>query len=74
MVILGGCADLSRPLKRQTKFAADDILMFYFLLSFKENKTIISRESSAQHQVLFSLKNNEKIFMNVVCCSRVWPL
>ena len=21
-------------------------------------------------QVLFSLKNNEKIFMNVVCCSR----
>ena len=47
MVILGGYADLSRPLKRQTKFAADDILMFYFLLSFKENKTIISREFSA---------------------------
>ena len=25
-----------------------------------------------KHQVLFSLINNEKIFMNVVCCSRDW--
>ena len=25
-----------------------------------------------KHQVFFSLKNNEKIFMNVVCCSRNW--
>ena len=25
-----------------------------------------------KHQVLFSLKNNEKIFMKVVCCSRDW--
>ena len=25
-----------------------------------------------KHQVLFSLKNNEKILMNVVCCSRDW--
>ena len=25
---------------------------------------------SCEHQVLLSLKNNEKIFMNVVCCSR----
>ena len=25
-----------------------------------------------KHQVLFSLKNNEKIFMNVVCCSLDW--
>ena len=25
-----------------------------------------------KYQVLFSLKNNEKIFMNVVCCSRDW--
>ena len=23
-------------------------------------------------QVLFSLKNNEKVFMNVVCCSHDW--
>ena len=25
-----------------------------------------------KHQVLFSLKNDEKIFMNVVCCIRDW--
>ena len=29
-------------------------------------------EDSLDHQVFFSLKNNEKIFMNVVCCSRDW--
>ena len=23
-----------------------------------------------KYQVLFSMKNNEKVFMNVVCCSR----
>ena len=23
-----------------------------------------------KYQVLFSLENNEKVFMNVVCCSR----
>ena len=23
-----------------------------------------------KYQVLFSLKNNEKVFINVVCCSR----
>ena len=27
-----------------------------------------------KYQVLFSLKNNEKIFMDVVCCSRDWRL
>ena len=25
-----------------------------------------------KYQVLFSLKNNEKVFINVVCCSRNW--
>ena len=25
-----------------------------------------------KYQVLFSLTNNEKVFMNVVCCSRDW--
>ena len=25
-----------------------------------------------KHQVLFSLKNNEEVFMNVVCCSHDW--
>ena len=64
-----------QPLKRQTKIAADDTLLFYFYLS-KEIKLDISCESSAKqrihmnYQVLFSLKNNEKIFINVVCCSR----
>ena len=24
-----------------------------------------------KYQVLFSLKNNDKVFMNVVCCSRL---
>ena len=27
-----------------------------------------------KHRVLFSQKNNEKIFMNVICCSRDWRL
>ena len=26
------------------------------------------------NQVLFSLKNNETVFINVVCCSRGWRL
>ena len=25
-----------------------------------------------KHQVLFSLKNNEKVLIHVVCCSRDW--
>ena len=25
-----------------------------------------------KYQVLFSLKNNEKVFINVVCCSSDW--
>ena len=61
----------------QTKIAADDILIFYFYLS-KKIRLDFSCESSAQqriflkHQVLFSLKNNENIFMGVVCCIRDW--
>ena len=27
-----------------------------------------------KHQVLFSLKNNEKMLMNVVCCNRDWSI
>ena len=66
-----------QPLKRQTKNATDGILFFYFYLS-KKIRLDASSESSARqrihlkHQVLFSLKNNEKIFMNVVCCCRDW--
>ena len=43
--------------------AADDILIFYFYLS-KKTRLDFSRERiHLKHQVLFSLKNNEKIFM-----------
>ena len=50
----------------------------FLILSFEEIRIDFSCESSAQqrihlkHQVLFSLKNNDKLFMNVVCCSRDW--
>ena len=50
------------------------IFFFFFYLS-KKIRPDFSFESSAwqrihlKHQVLFSLKTNEKIFMNVVCCS-----
>ena len=47
------------------------------MLIFEENKAwFFLCESSAKkrihlkHQVLFPLKNNEEMFMNVVCCSR----
>ena len=65
-----------QPLKCQTKIAADDTSIFYFHLS-KKIKLDVSCESSAKqrihmkHQGLFSLKN-EKVFMNVVCCSCDW--
>ena len=26
-----------------------------------------------KYQVLFSLQNNEKVFMNVICCIWDWP-
>ena len=63
-----------KELKRQTKIAADDTLFFYSYLT-KEIRLDVSCESSARHikyQVLFSLKNNEKVFINVVCCSHDW--
>ena len=50
---------------------------FNFLrLSFEKIRLDFSCESSSEqrihlkHQVLFSLKNNEKLIMNVVCCCR----
>ena len=55
-------------LKVPTKIAADNILFFFLLLCFKGKKRLdVSCES---YQVLFSLKNNEKVFVNVVCCIR----
>ena len=49
-------------LKRQTKIAADDILIFYFYLSKKIrlNFFYVNPLLHLKHQVLFSLKNNEK--------------
>ena len=64
-------------LKCQTKIAADNIYFFLLYLS-KKIRLDFSCESFAKqmihlkHQVLFSLKNNEKIFMKAVCCSRDW--
>ena len=57
-------------LKAPSKIAADDTLFFYFYLS-KKKRLDVSRESM-KHQVLFSVKSNEKVFTNVVCCSRDW--
>ena len=49
----------------------------FLLLSLEENEADFSCEQRIhlKYQVLFSLKNNEKIFMNVVCCSHDcdWP-
>ena len=51
------------------------VVFFYFYL-LKKIRLDVSCESSVQqrihvkYQVLFSLKNNEKVFMNVICCSR----
>ena len=59
---------LSLTLKAPNKIAADDILIFYFYLS-KKIRLDFSYESSAKqriylkYQVLFSLKNNENVFI-----------
>ena len=64
-------------LKAPNKIAADDTLLFCFYLS-KEIRLDVSHEASAEqrihmkYQVLLSLKNNEKVFINVVCCSHNW--
>ena len=52
--------------------------LIFLLSSFEENKLDVFCESSAlqrihmKYQVLFSLKNNAEIFMNVICCSCNW--
>ena len=51
--------------------------LVYFFLA-KKIRLDFSCESSAEqrvhlkHQILFSPINNEKIFMNVICCSHDW--
>ena len=66
-------------LKAPTKIAADNISIFYCYLQKKIRLDffmwILCLEEDSvhlKHQVLFSLKNNEKIFMSVICCSRDW--
>ena len=72
-----GAPYLYKPLKRQAKLQQTTLLFFYFYL-LKKIWLDISCESSARqrihmkYQALFSLKNNEKVFMNVVCCSHDW--
>ena len=64
-------------LKVPKKIAADDPFVL-LLLSFIKIRLDVSCESSVwqrihmKYQVLFSLKNNEKVFMNVICCSLDW--
>ena len=64
-------------LKVPSRIAADDTFIF-LLYCLKKIRLDVSCESSARqrihmkYQALFSLKNNEKVFMNVVCCSRDW--
>ena len=62
---------------RQEKLQQTTLIFFYFYL-LKKIRLDVSCESSARqrihmkYQVLFSLKNNEKVLMNVICCSRDW--
>ena len=66
-----------KPLKHQTKLQQTTLYFFSFCL-LKKIRLDFSCEFSARqrihmkHQVLFCLKNNENIFMNVVCCSHDW--
>ena len=61
----------SLTLKRQTKIAADDILII-LLLSFEENKAWFFHVNPLETSSLIFSKNKEKICMNVACCSRDW--
>ena len=70
----GGGGGLVLTLTAPSKNCMRRHFNFYSYLS-KKIRLDFSCESQRihlKHQVLFSLKNNEKIFMNVVCCSRDW--
>ena len=61
---------LELTLKAPSKIAADDNFMFLLLSWLDVSCESIARQRThMKYQVLFSLKNNEKVFMNVVCCS-----
>ena len=54
-----------------------DMALFYFYLLKKIRLDVLCEFSVLQrihmkYQVLFSLNNDEKLFMNVVCCSCDW--
>ena len=60
---------------RQIHIAADDTLFFYFifflLLSFEKIRLDVScEEDSHKISSLIFAENNDRVFMNVVCCSR----
>ena len=67
-------------IKELSKIAADNFFLFFFFYLSKKIRLDVSYKSFAQqmihmkYQVLFSLKNNVKISMTVVCCSRDWRL
>ena len=75
--VLGSNHSLTFGLFTQVRGSGPLGPLVYFYLS-KKIRLDFSCESSAyqridlKHQVLFSMKNHEKIFMNVVCCSRDW--
>ena len=48
------------------------MLLFTVIKKIRLDVSCLAQDSRIhlKHQVLFSLKNNEKIFMNVICCSR----
>ena len=71
------CRSIDYIIIRQTKIAADDILIFYFYLSKKvrldfSGELCLAEDSLETSSLIFSLKNNENIFMNDVCCSQDW--
>ena len=72
MTLLPGEQICSLTLKEPDKIAADDTFIFYFYPSKKIRLDVVNLLSN--NQVLFSLKNNDKIFKTVVCCNCNWCL
>ena len=66
---------LANPKSAKQNLQQTTLECFYFYISKKIRLDVLCESSARQrihmkYQVLFSLKNNEKVFMNVVCCSR----
>ena len=62
----------------ELKIAADNILIFYFYISKKIRLDFSCKSFARQRNLkletpnLIFSENNDKIFMNVVCCSLDW--